>query len=316
MSHSPLVSVIIPAYNRALLIAQTLASVREQTFKDYEIIVVDDGSTDATAQVVAGFGCGVKYIFKQNGGQASARNVGIQNTTGEFIAFLDSDDLWLPDKLAKQLACLKKTNRQWIYCDAEAFDHVTGKLLDRFSRIGHRPQQDFIARQLICGNFIPSPTPVVRRIVFDHVGRFDESSEMRSIGEDWEMWLRIAARYEIAYVPEVLARYRVHSGSGTCRFDPLAVLSSRMMVVKRAVAFAPDIYARYHRQAQAMAYVDIGNSLVKRGNPKSAQSLYVRAIICRPLCGRAYMWGFVALLGRPLTRALVIVFLWLHRRGI
>jgi len=309
------VSVIIPTYNRALLIGQTLASVQAQTFSDYEVIVVDDGSTDATAQVVAGFDGNVKYIAKQNGGQASARNVGIQYATGEYVAFLDSDDLWLPDKLARQVACLRDTKRQWVYCDTELFDDATGRSLGRYSRTVCRPQQNFVARELLFGDFIASPTPVVRRSVFECVGWFDESPELRS-REDWEMWLRIAALYEVAYVPEVLARYRIHSGGVTFGQDPLTVMHSRMAVVARAVAFAPDIYAGLRRRALANVCVAAGGSLVTRGDLGSARVTFVRAMAFWPLSGRAYMGWFMTLLGRQVTRALVAALLWVRRYGV
>ena len=156
---------------------------------------------------------------------------------------------------------------------------------------------------------------MVRRTVFDSVGRFDESPEMRSF-EDWEMWLRIAARYEIAYVPEVLARYRVHSGSVTFGQDPLAVMNSRMMVVERAVAFALDIYAGFRRRALANTCVATGGSLIKRGDLKSARRAFVQAMTCWPMSGRAYLGWFATLLGQHVTRGLVAAYLWLRCRGI
>src|SRR5438128_10290292 len=115
---SPGISIIMPAFNAERHIGDSIQSVLDQTLADWELIVVDDGSTDHTATVVGRFNDSrVHYVKRENGGQAAARNTGIRNSNGALIAFLDADDLWLPEKLVRQLDVLKKTNTDLVYCD-------------------------------------------------------------------------------------------------------------------------------------------------------------------------------------------------------
>lgn len=210
----PSVSVIIPVYNRAHLIAQTLDSVAAQTFADWECIVVDDGSTDATASVVQGFvdaDSRFRLIQQANGNAASARNRGAAEARGEFLAFLDSDDLFEPDKLAWQIDRLRKDHSAvLVYGESLGFsddDPSLGGFL--FSRIADKPHGPPPAgfEGLLTMN--PIIAPLVRASAFRDAGGFDSSLPS---AEDWDMWLSLARRGSVIYEKRQSQRYRVHAG--------------------------------------------------------------------------------------------------------
>ncbi|MCO5200031.1 MAG: glycosyltransferase family 2 protein, partial [Anaerolineae bacterium] len=166
----PRVSVIIPTYNRAHLLPEAIDSVLAQTFKDVEIIIADDGSTDATAAIVAQYGSKVRYIAGVHGGAAGAhaRNLGLSHARGEFIGFLDSDDRWLPHKLTQQMVLLDANHDcRWCYTDAVVFDGATGDVMYRYSETHAMAQGDVLV-PLFRGNFIPSITPLFHRDVFEN----------------------------------------------------------------------------------------------------------------------------------------------------
>lgn len=195
----PQVSVIIPTYNRAAFLREAIDSVCAQTEKDFELIIVDDGSTDATRNVVESYGGRrMQYFFQTNAGAAAARNAGIRNAHGAFITFLDSDDLWQPQKLAHQLA--------WMQAHPEIMLCYTDEI---WIRRGVRVNQKKIHAKaggwiypLCLPRCIISPSSVLmRRELFDAVGRFDEQLP---ICEDYDLWLRVAARCEVGFLPTPL----------------------------------------------------------------------------------------------------------------
>lgn len=240
MSH-PIISVVIAAYNAEKYLAETLASVRAQTFPDYEIVLVDDGSTDGTAALAA-LHEDVVIVRQSNRGEAAARNTGIRAARGEFVAFLDADDIWLPWKLEKQVDELMRSPQTgWVYSDALVFDSETRRTL---CRIGERLHlyEGYILRQLLLQPFIPSATPVVRRSVLAETGWFNEARERR-IGEDWGMWLRIAERHEVALIDEPLAMIRLHGGNMSRMADPWEGYRSKRAVLTDAMARNPEASA-------------------------------------------------------------------------
>lgn len=201
----PKVSVIIPTYNRARYICRAINSVLNQTFTDYEIIIVDDGSTDNTREVLAQYGNRIVYLSQSNKGISASRNRGISAAQGEYIAFLDSDDEWLPEKLTIQVDMLDKNERLGLACSRMLILDSDGK------QRGYKPEErtgrNF--RELIeIGGDLPTSTVMTRKACFDKVGVFDETLPPM---EDFEMWVRIASRYDIYMMPEkVLAYYYTH----------------------------------------------------------------------------------------------------------
>ncbi len=200
-----LVSVIIPAYNKADYTCRAIDSVLAQTYSPIELIVVDDGSTDDTPQRMMAYGDRIVYIRKPNGGACSARNAGIRIAKGEFIALLDCDDLYLPEKIALSVKQLQSHPEL-------GFVHTKAYLIDREDQtvgLYQRPEnqiQGRIAQRLIFGNFICNSTVVVRRNCFEKVGHFDETIFTPA---DWDMWLRLAEQYPAAYLDLPLTKYRV-----------------------------------------------------------------------------------------------------------
>lgn len=307
----PLVSVVIPAYNAAPWIGETLESVLAQTFQDFEVIVVDDGSKDDTAAVVARFKR-VQCIRKPNGGQASARNVGIRAAQGEYVAFVDSDDLWLPDKLRMQTDLLRQSGLAWVYSDAYAFDDETHRTLFIFSKVRRQYSGD-ILEQLFLADFIPMPTPIVKRGVFEQIGYFDESDTSR-YAEDWDMWLRIAACFPVGLVNQPLAQYRVHAASGIQTILPQALCQAHARVIELAASRNPARLAPIKPRAIAMMSIRIGQMLVRRNDLAHARGMFAQAIHLVPFELEAYAYWLGTLAGRPVTNAYVRMLHWLRRK--
>jgi glycosyltransferase involved in cell wall biosynthesis len=206
----PKVSVVIPVYNAEAWLADTIGSVLAQRYDDYEIVIVDDGSSDRTVQVARGFEPRVTVLQQPNGGPASARNRAIERARGEYIAFLDCDDLWAPEKLARQVAFLDSRPEigltwaeAWMFSESAGERTVPGK-------IGYTGEASF--RLLLFGDFIPNSTVMIRRCCVDAVGLLNESRELIAV-EDYEYWMRIARRFPIAAIPEPLAWYRIREGN-------------------------------------------------------------------------------------------------------
>lgn len=194
----PEVSVILPTFNRAALVLEAVESVFRQTFQDYELIVVDDGSTDETRKIVAPYGNRIRYFFQENRGVSAARNVGIGLAQGRWLAFLDSDDLWLPEKLERQRRFLSE-RPQALICQ-------TGELwLRKGKRVNPRKKHRKFSGDLFAPSLklcLVSPSAVmIRKDLFEEVGLFDETMPAC---EDYDLWLRISARYPILLLDEPL----------------------------------------------------------------------------------------------------------------
>lgn len=202
----PKVSIIIPAYNAANYIEETLESVFKQTFTDYETIVVDDGSTDGTLKLLQSYADKVTFLSKSNGGPASARNLGIRHARGELIAFLDSDDLWVKDKLAEQVNFLDRYKHiGMVYAQALMFIEQGGRRLIK-KKFGYTEEPTFC--KLLTGNFIPNLTVMLRRSCINKAGWLNEAKNLIAV-EDYEYWLRVAKLFPIAGIARPLAYYRL-----------------------------------------------------------------------------------------------------------
>lgn len=203
------VSVVIPTYNYGQFIREGIESVLAQTHPVAEIIVVDDGSTDGTEAVVGRFfGDRVIYIRQENGGVSAARNNGVQNSSGDIVAFLDADDTWRPDKIEKQMLKFDQDAEiGLVHCGMREFDSGTGKTIQ--TRIDG--EEGWVADSHVLFdkaviNFSGSLI-AVRRAAFEEVGGFD--TRLKN-GEDWEFCLRVARKYKVGFVPEALVNYRIH----------------------------------------------------------------------------------------------------------
>ncbi len=211
---APEFSVVIPAFNAQATVASSVASVLSQTRADLEVIVVDDGSTDGTVAAVERVADRrVSLISRSKQGVSAARNAGIDTARGRYVAFLDSDDLWLPRYLELAAGAMASTARPgFVYTDAYAFDPVTGKV-GRRGMVGRQPpvpppsDREAFLLELLERNFVHVSTSVPREVLED-VGGFDPDSTM---AEDYALWLRIIVRgYDVAWVPGKHVLYRVH----------------------------------------------------------------------------------------------------------
>jgi glycosyltransferase involved in cell wall biosynthesis len=208
-SAEPLLSVVIPSYNRADYIGETIESVLQQTYSNIEVVVIDDGSTDNTAQVVEPFAPRVRYIRQENAERGASRNHGLRLAKGEYIAFLDSDDLWLPDKAERGIHFLRDRPGVGMLC-TDAIE-IDGEGKER--RLLHaRGYSGKVTGKLLQNNFVIMPTHLARTSVVREIGGFREERKL-SGSEDWEMWVRLSLVAEIAYIPQVTAKYRVHTAN-------------------------------------------------------------------------------------------------------
>lgn len=224
----PIVTVVLPTHNRARLVVEAIASVRAQTFQDWELIVVDDGSTDGTTGLVrrcAGQDSRIRHVFQRHEGLPAARNAGLRVASGEWIAFLDDDDRWKPTKLERQVEHLRRhPEAGGVFVLAHPID-AEGRPLNGVMGDGVQPCLTTLIQQEAI--WLPSQT-MLRRECLRRVGLFDQ--RLRH-GSDRELWIRILQEYPIQRIDEVLVEYRVHSGNMSSR--RMDVLTDRLAMFKR-----------------------------------------------------------------------------------
>lgn len=209
---NPTISVIIPTYNRKNIIIDAIKSVLEQEPKNYEVIVVDDGSIDGTEEYVKQFNFSITYLKKENGGVSSARNFGIKNAKGKYIAFLDSDDVWMPGILKAQLEYLEShPNIPLVYCDQ--YIEVEGRIIPetRSARALLLDENSLQKRFLLPGFVQQMPihisSVIIRKDIFEELGYFNEDLK---IHEDTEMWNRISEKYDLGHIAQPFEIGRAH----------------------------------------------------------------------------------------------------------
>jgi glycosyltransferase involved in cell wall biosynthesis len=261
------VTAVIPTHNRSALLARTLRCALGQRGVDLQVVVVDDGSTDDTAQVVSAADDGrVKMVRHPRAtGVSAARNRGIAEASGEWIAFLDDDDLWAPDKLASQLDAARRTGRGWAYGGAVA---VTSSL--EVVSAGPPPTPERVAEGLPYRNMVPAGASnvVVRRDALERVGGFDPALRHMS---DWDLWIRLGQSGLPAAVNAPVVAYRLHPGNASAQtWD----IPAEMEVVERR-------YAALRRGApvdRAYVYRWIAWNSLRSGNRREAVRAYARAV--------------------------------------
>ena len=270
----PKVSVIIPAYNSMKYLPETLSSVLEQTFTDFEVLIIDDGSSDQIeAWAQAQTDPRVKFISQKNQGVSVARNTGIKNARGEYIAFLDADDLWQPTKLEKQVNCLNANPQvglvhNWIFL-IDQYSNKTGNLWASRTQ-GH------VWQNLVERNTIACCSVMVRRSCFTSTGVFDPS--LRS-AEDWDMWIRIAAEYPVAVIEEPLASYRLLPNSKSKNF-PL-VEKSLSRIIEKNFASAPAHLLHIKQRSYGYANLNLAWKAIQSVDHDEAKAWKYRAAALR-----------------------------------
>lgn len=271
---TPQVSVIIPCYNGSDDVTGAIDCALAQTNCAAEVIVINDGSTDRSAEVLDSYGDRIRAVHQSNKGLAATRNVGIELARGEWVAFLDHDDLWLPGKLASQLKIAADQNADVVYTNTENFGEI-----DRIDTVrsdpNNMPSGDLF-EALLMDNFFVVSSVIAKRSVLRSVGGFTESFSMV---EDWDLWLRLAAQgCQFAPVREVQTRYRWRSGSMSKRHDRMREFRER--AVRNALASERGRQLPWAIRRKALANVQncsawfMAASSPRKAIPWYAQSIY------------------------------------------
>jgi len=275
----PLVSVIIPAYNAEIFIAKTLESVLSQTYQNIEVLVVDDGSWDQTAEIVKSFAqkdSRLSLLQQSNAGVAAARNLAIEKSRGEYIAPIDADDIWYPQNLEKQVECFIKSEPSvgvvysWSL-DINEKDLLTGGFYN--STIEGEVYKALVYKYFI-GN---ASSSLIRRICFEKVGGYNCKMKAQNAQgcEDWELHLRIADRYQFKVVPEFLVGYRQITSSMSCNFAAMAKCQALIMADVRHSH--PEIPASIYHWSNSNFYIYLAVKSNRISNHRSTLFWLYRA---------------------------------------
>ena len=278
----PLVSAIVPTYNAERFLAQALDSALAQTFTDFEIVIVNDGSTDTSAAIAAAYAARhphiVRVIHQPNQGLCHARNTALASARGKYFALLDADDVWLPHHLADCVALLeRRPDLALVHADIERID-TNGKSLGRATRYWDRMTLDpfnalYLRREHVC-----CPTAVFRREAIERVGSFDP--QFNRLGcEDRDLWLRISDVARIAFIDDLHAQYRLHGSNMSANFDKM--LQARIRLVDK---FGSTVRGQpLRRRALAAAHCNLGDELMDAARRRDAFAAYARAFAVRPV---------------------------------
>lgn len=276
-----MVSVIIPTYNCDKYISEALDSVLQQTYSDYEIIVIDDGSTDTTKEIInTKYQQAVRYYYVKNSGVSAARNFGISMAQGELIAFLDADDIWMPEKLEKQTALFNEsTNLGMTFTENYFFNEqgITTYKANKRERLMHGD----IVRNIFLKSYVVTSTVMVRKNVFDTVGPFEEGL---TVAEDDNMWMRIGMRYGVELLDEPILMYRITEGSlSRTSQNIFDGVKKNIEIIKNKY---PDLYSRLGTSAIRRKYSHLffseGYNYILQGKQKEARSNFIRSYFNYP----------------------------------
>ncbi len=286
------VSVVIPAHNAESFIRETLDSVLAQTVQPCEIIVVADSCTDGTTDAVREYAGHVRLLFSDARSAAASRNAGARAATAEWLAFLDADDCWLPEKLERQLQKAGDRNTALVYTDRYNFGNL-GDLPEVHGTIQPLYAGDVFVKLLVLGNHITLSSVLVRRDVFLSLGGFMETLQN---AEDWEMWIRVAAGHRVEACTEPLVRYRHHASSKS--MNPEKMRIARVAVTESALGSerGRGLPATTRRRIRAATARTNGSDAARRGATQLAWSEYVRSVT---------MWPFDVELYRDVARLML-----------
>ena len=288
-----MISIVVPTYNRAKLLSRAIESVLKQTFQDSELIVIDDGSTDNTEELIKEYAARdnrIKYIKQENsGGAARPKNVGIKMAKGEYIAILDSDDEWMPEKLETQLHYFERSENpklMAIGCNMIVVDAETKK--ESRYRV---PRYKNPLRNLLLRDYMGSGSCMFyRKSVFDEIGFFDESLKR---GQDRDMRIRIAERYYIEFVDEYLVRYYTGHQSVSS--------SAGEKNLEETWNYLFNKYKKYYMEDRKLWSEKLryeGTRYVLRGKAWKGRKRFFASFLKNPLNGKTLISLFVSLLGR------------------
>ena len=275
---NPMVTVVLPSYNSMHYIAETMETVLNQTYQDFEVLVVNDGSTDDTPNWINRLSQKepkVRMVSQANQGLAGARCTGVTNAKGKYVAFIDDDDLWEPTKLEKQVNSLE-SNPQAGLCYtwtalADSGGKATGRVIASNAE-GNVWKQMTEMNIVCCGS-----TPMIRRSCFDEVGLFDHEV---SPSDDWDMWWRISARYPFTLVREALILYRQHPNNSSKKCEHM--LATSRILIERNFANAPMELLHLRNRSYGCIYLYLGWRAIENNDYQQAKEFRDRAMSHRP----------------------------------
>lgn len=279
------VSVILPLYNGKEFIGETLESIAQQSFTDLELIIVDDGSTDDSNRIIRRISSesanpvlkNLRLLSKENGGVASARNFGVQAAKGRYLAFIDQDDLWLPQKLEQQITALKSSNAVWCYSSYLRF-YADGR--EKTRKRGASDRLKTLSSLVFGKLFIPPSTVLIEKRVCEEEGGF--ASEFIP-SDEWDLFLTLAEKYAPVYCPEVLVRFRSHSAS-TAKKQKRRIFDAQLRVLEKHLpALEANGLGRDAGKRKANVLWHMGKEYESEGENKSARKHYAEAIKNDPL---------------------------------
>lgn len=283
----PLVSVVIPNFNYAKYVAQAIDSVLAQSYPEIEVIVVNNGSTDNSSEVLRAYGDRIRLIEQENLGQSGARNSGIKQARGEFVAFLDADDIWLPGKLEKQMKLFTRPEVGLVYGGYRTVDTALRPLSTRIPRLRGRILRQFALGPgaVISGG---ESTSVIRKEALDRIGPWD--TEL-SISAGWDVYRRIASHYEIEVLAEPVMLYRQHGNNASMRVD----IYEHDTEIKLRKMFSDPSSREVHslrRLCHGRAYLAVSGAYLHAGKPLHSLRCLGKAI-------KIWPWGLSYALGAP-----------------
>jgi len=307
----PEVSVIIPTYNCADFICDAIDSVLAQTYKDYEIIVVD-GSTDNTKDVLKKYNGKIRYFYQESRGVSAARNKGIKEAKGKYITLLDADDIWLPDKLKLQMEAIKSNPEvAMVFTDCESFNEkgtvresgtrtqeppekidkgsFRGKVLQMQFNDGIELKGNFY-EDLLQGNLMHTSSILLNKEYLNEVGQFDESL---LVCEDYELWLRIALKFPLLYINKITAKYRIRDNglSKDMAIRPYHYKKWDAFVLEKHLKISPSKYRRLIKERTLKLYTISSWGYLNNNDKIETKKICFRAL----KCGRANMKIFIYL---------------------
>jgi len=301
------ISAVIPTYNNAAFIKDAVLSIQHQTPPVTEIIIVDDGSTDNTQQIIQQLEGNIHYIRQQNRGPSAARNAGIKAAKGEWIAFLDADDQWTKDKLEKQIRALQNSpelkliagDMSEIDVDNQVLDaSVLNKhhFLEKFSALNGKPvPHAFI--ELLRKNFIPTGTVLIKKDILLEAGLFNDNIRY---GEDLELWAKVASRHPITCLPDVLMLRRQHGSNSTQSAEPMLIDLIKVMESVKNYTGKQHIQSYNPDQYIADALNNLGYWYFNNHQFSKAHTIFRRSLTTLPT-RRALLYLIIGLLPNKLV---------------
>ncbi len=275
MEFNPKISIIIPVYNGANYLREAIDSALAQTYKNIEVIVVNDGSTDngKTEEVAKSYGYKLRYYHKDNGGVASALNFGIREMQGDYFSWLSHDDVYYPNKIETQINYLKNEDKNVIlYSDYDIIDSESNYI--RTDHIRHIEPHDF-RQALIIGHPIHGCTALVPKACFKKTGYFSENLK---VVQDYDLWFRMATNCTFKHIPEVLIKWRIHPEQGTHSMESIRIDECNEYYIKCLNELGNTEKSTVTEKTKSLFNLKVAAILLRRRYTNAAQHAYILSL--------------------------------------